>query len=212
MLGAELHKHVDWVETCVFCKSPGDNFESFGVSFYCKLFSAFKSCCVFLEPESDFNFRRAAACNEFLVFNCDSYYTEGIFKSAVNAVNYVLCAAAQENSNSFGVVAACDKCQTVAANLLLFNEFGKSKVFGGDLIKVGNELAASCPCEFFHVALLNSADSENACFCKVVLGKVLNTFLAEDYVCTAVDNLLDNLLEHLLFLVKEGLELVRRGN
>ncbi|KAF5028415.1 hypothetical protein DSECCO2_659290 [anaerobic digester metagenome] len=124
----------------------------------------------------------------------------------------MFCATAQKNGNSLRVVAACDKGHAVAANLLLFNEFGKAKVFGDDLVKVGDEFAASCSCEFFHIALLDSADCEDTCFCKVVLGEVFDTLLAEYYICAAVDNFLDDLLEHLLFLIKEGLKLVRRGD
>ena len=86
-------------------------------SFHCKLFPAFEGCCVFLEPEGNLNFRRAAACNELFVFDCNSYYTEGVFKSAVDAVNHVFGAAAQQNGNSLRVVAACDKGRITSYNV-----------------------------------------------------------------------------------------------
>src|SRR5690606_22825760 len=120
--------------------------------------------CIFLEPECNLNFWGTAACDELFVLDCNADNTQGILKSAVNAVNYMLCAATQQDGYSFRVVTTCDKGHIVAANLPLFNKFCISEVFGSDLVHVGNQFAACCSGKLFHVALLNSAYSKDTCF------------------------------------------------
>jgi len=42
-----------------------------------------------------------------------------------------------------------------------------------------------------------------------MLGDIINPFLAEEDVCPGCDNLIHNILDHPLFFIKEGLELIR---
>jgi len=59
---------------------------------------------------------------------------------------------------------------------------------------------------------LHTADGKDAGLCKVVLGDVVDTLLAEETFRTALFDLLDNALDHAFLFVEECLELVGVGD
>ncbi|MPN31172.1 hypothetical protein SDC9_178646 [bioreactor metagenome] len=124
----------------------------------------------------------------------------------------MLGSAAEQDRSGLAFLAACNKGHSGASDILFFNKTCIAKVGLIDFVQIGNDSSACGSGEFVHVALLYSAHCKNACLCKVVLGKVVNTLLAEYYICAGIDHFVYNILEHCFFLVKEKLHLVRGGD
>jgi len=151
-------------------------------------------------------------CNDFLVLNNDTNDTECVVNCTFKFVNDVFSTALDDNGYRLGILALLDKGHLFAGNLAFLDESCLTEFFLANRINRRDEAGTGRTGEFLHVTFLDPSGCKDACLCKIVLGNVINTFLAEEDGCTACDNLVDNTSDHPLFFIQECLELVGAGN
>ncbi|OQC68555.1 MAG: hypothetical protein BWX50_01208 [Euryarchaeota archaeon ADurb.Bin009] len=205
---AQRNEHVDRVEARVLGKRPRDDLEGVCKCFDGELGAAADGCSVFAEPEREFDLGRTAAGDEFLIFDGHADDPEGILDGTVEFGDDMLGAAADDDRDSLRVLAPGHEGHLLAGDLLLLDSACLTELLGGDGVDGADDCAAGRTGEFLHVALLDAPDGKDPGLCKVVLGDVVDTLLAEENVCTARDDLVDDALDHPLLFVEEHLELV----
>ena len=115
----------------------------------------------------------------------------------------MLGSTAQYQRDRHRVLATCYKDHVPAADLLLLDHIRGTDIGSLDLIEIRDVLSTCCFCQFIKIALLASANCHDPCLCKEMLRHVIDPLLAEENGCTAVSDLCDHILKHLLFLIQE---------
>jgi hypothetical protein len=154
----------------------------------------------------------ASAHDVLLVLDNYANDAERVMNGAVELVNDVLCAAAEDHADCLRVLALLDEDHVLVADLALFHEACVAQIRFRELVDAGAHAGTGALGELLEVGFLDTAGSHNACLRQVVLDEVVHTLLAEHDIGAGLLDLVDHVLEHLLFLVQEALELVRAGD
>ena len=205
---AELHEHVDRVETRVLGERAGDDLERRGERLDRELGPPADGRRVVLEPERELGLGRTAARNELAVLDDDRDDPDRVLEGAVQLVDHVLGTAAHEDRDRLRVLAARDVGHLLAGELPLLDEARAPEFLGRDRVDRRDERGTRGPGELLHVRLLDPAQGEDAGLREVVLGDVVDPLLAEENGRAGLDDLIDDRADHPLLFVEEGLELV----
>src|SRR3972149_7873548 len=87
-----------------------------------------------------------------------------------------------------------------------FDQASATDILCIEIIHACDKVRACCLCDFLDIFLFNAFDSKDFRFCQEMLGYVLNSELAENYICPGGSDPVNHIMNDLLFLVKIVLE------
>ncbi len=208
MRGTEGDEHVDRVETRILGEGSRDDLERVCKRLDGELGAPADTCGVLAEPKRELDLGRTAAGDELLVLDGNTDDPERVLDDAVEFIDDVLGAAADDDRDRLGVLALGDEDHLLTGDLLLLDTARLSEFLGCDGIYGADDCRTGGAGELLHVALLDAPHGKDAGLRQVVLGDVVDALLAEEDVCAASDDLVYDALDHPLLFVEEHLELV----
>ncbi len=206
---AEGDEHVDRIEACVLGKRPRDNLKGVCERLDGKLGAPADGCGIFTEPKREFDLGCPAAGDELFVLEGDADDPETVLDGTGEFVDDVFGATTDDDRDRLRVLAFGDEGHLFTRDLSLLDFPGLAEFLGGDGIDGADDRCTSGAGEFLHVALLDTPHGKDAGLGEIVLRDVVDALLAEEDVCTACNDLVDDALDHPLLFVEEHLELVR---
>ncbi|KUG20120.1 hypothetical protein ASZ90_010143 [hydrocarbon metagenome] len=204
----QLDEDVERVEPGVLGNCPGNDLHGFGKGLDRHLGAASDTGRIGAEAACDLHLCCAAARQERTVLYHSRDDADRVPDRAIHLRNDVLGAAAEDDGDRLRIPALRDEDHILARDLPLLDKPRFSKLPGRDGVNGPHDRAAGRTGEFLHIALLDAAGGEDPRPCKVVLGEVIDALLAEEDVCAALDDMVDDGPNHLLLFVDESLELV----
>jgi len=134
VLRTEFDEGVDGVEPSVLGQRSRDDLERVGEGLDCELFAAADGVSVVAQRERDVDLGCAAAGEHLAVFERRSDDAEGVLDGAVDLVDDVLGATAEDQRDSLCVLDIFDEDALVAGDLLLSNATGGTEVVLGQVV------------------------------------------------------------------------------
>src|SRR3989441_1279223 len=155
------------------------------------------------------SYAASAARDRLAVLDRRGDNPERIVQDPLHFVDHMLCAAADQDGDRPGLLAARDERHVVRADLSLFDEVRTAQFLRRQVVQVRDDPRTGRLCELLHVALLHPAHRVDAFLGEEVLGDVVDSLLTQDDVRAGGFDLLDHRAQGFLLFIEEHLELRR---